>query len=609
MGLLATLRNFTGGWKDLTSTSNPVGHSGSNDWAAGGDWGSGGGWGSPKATTSSWASSSGGWGSAAPSWGSSDTSYAPDKKETSTSSGGAASDAPTTRWPDTAKEPNRPQSRPQQPQAPASSPSRSDMKPQLSPRSHRLDKIDTNLSADVHFSRRNSRPSPTSSVPSAVDRKATDPLRPIRALPNRNKATSSRQSSVSRTESSTRRSIPDSSLTSQLDEAEVSKLLSGPTTELTRTIIKLMIEAVYLKIQLDKAQHLYRELHRNLESPQYARVNNLGRTKFNKMLQEYSDSIHRQKQLLAGTLRNLSRLPDLAGLGDADSAVEESALFTYAEELKGWMEQTRIYVLALKKNMVAQMQEIPEATPAPEVDPPPDEEVSAPTTPTTELLRSTDAAESKFEDLLPGFDSVKIESLAVTRHLDTMINSKLAEDTQGVRIQELVDAAAQMEAEFNKVTDVAADLFTKQGDQKVRLRMLEGNVLVVQQKRLNNARRAAKVEQTHVEQTQLLDELLDKVRDLHIKEETTSALPSEPQLPLTKEQMEECVDTIVDRFMEDLRPRLADTKARHLRQIHDSASSITNTVWLHLEPFAKAVKSLAIKGSPVNSPQESIATE
>lgn len=370
-----------------------------------------------------------------------------------------------------------------------------------------------------------------------------------------------------------------------------------------------MIEAVYLKIQLEKAQQLYRELHRNLESPQYARVNNPGRTKFNKMLQEYSDSIHRQKQLLAGTLRNLSRLPDLAGLGDADSAVEESALFTYAEELKGWMEQTRIYVLALKKNMVAQVQEIQEATPAPEVDSPPDEVVAAPTTPTTELLRSTDAAESKYEDLLSGFDSVKIESLAVTKHLDTMINSKLAEDTRGARIQELVDAAAQMEAEFNKVTDVAADLFTKQGDQKVRLRMLEGNVLVVQQKRLNNAERATKVEQTHVEHAQLLDELMDKVRDLHIMEETTSAPASEPQLPLTKEQMEECVDIIVDRFMEDLRPTLADTKARHLRQIHDSASSITNAVWLHLEAFAKAVKSLAVKASPVNNPQESIAAE
>lgn len=245
-----------------------------------------------------------------------------------------------------------------------------------------------------------------------------------------------------------------------------------------------MIEAVYLKIQLDKAQRAYNELRSILESRQYERVNNAGRTKFDSMLQAYSDSLHRQKQLLACTLQNLSRLPDLARLDDADSAVEESALLTYVADLKGWMEQTKTYVVALKKNMVAQTQEIQGPSPARKVDPPPDEEVAAPTTPTTELLRSTDAAESKFEDLLTGFYSVEIESL-VTKHLDTMINSRIAEDTRGARIQALVDAAAQMEAEFNKVTDVAADLFTKQGDQKVQLRLTEGNVLVVEHKRLN----------------------------------------------------------------------------------------------------------------------------
>ncbi len=389
-----------------------------------------------------------------------------------------------------------------------------------------------------------------------------------------------------------------------------------------------MIEAVHLKIQVDKAQRAYNELRRTLESRQYERVNNAGRTKFNNMLQAYSDSLHRQKQLLAGTVRNLSRLPDLARLGDADSAVEESALLTYAGDLKGWMEQTKTYVLALKRSMITQTQEIQGPTPAPKADPPLDEEVAAPTTPTTELLRSTDAAESKFEDLLTGFYSVDIKSLAVTEHLDTMISSKIAEDTRGARLQELMDSAAQMETEFNKVTDVAADLFTKQGDQKVQLRLMEGDVLVVQQKRLNvslpssnqsskisltychkNAERTTQVEQTNVEHAQLLDGLMDKVRNLHIVEETNPAPAPEPQLPLTKEQMEECVDIIVDRFMDDLRPTLADTEASHLRQIHNSASSITNTIWPRLEPFAKSVRSLAIKVSPVNNPQESFAAE
>ncbi|KAF4576584.1 hypothetical protein EYR36_000816 [Pleurotus pulmonarius] len=618
----ATLRNFTGGWKDLASTSDPVGDSGSNDWGAGGSWGSGGGWGSPKAVASgsdspkaaastwgSWGSTSGGWGSAAPSWGSSTTSgqgswggatNATDTKETSTSSWARASDASPTRWADTAKEPDRPQ----QTHTLASS-SRSDMNLQPSSRSHRLDRIDTNLPADVHLSRRDSRSSPTTSIRSSVDKKTADPLRPLRPLPHK---ASSRQSSVSRTESSSRRIVPDLSLTSQLDEAEVSKLMSGPTTELTSMIIKLMIEAVHLKIQVDKAQRAYNELRRTLESRQYERVNNAGRTKFNNMLQTYSDSLHRQKQLLAGTVRNLSRLPDLARLGDTDSAVEESALLTYAGDLKGWMEQTKTYVLALKRSMITQTQEIQGPIHAPKADPPLDEEVAAPTTPTTELLRSTDAAESKFEDLLTGFYSVDIKSLAVTEHLDTMISSKIAEDTRGARLQELMDSAAQMETEFNKVTDVAADLFTKQGDQKVQLRLMEGDVLVVQQKRLNNAERTTQVEQTDVEHAQLLDGLMDKVRNLHIVETNPAPAP-ESQLPLTKEQMEECVDIIVDRFMDDLRPTLADTEASHLRQIHNSASSITNTIWPRLEPFAKAVRSLAIKVSPVNNPQESFAAE